>query len=943
MLKIKRQILKMNSLKAFSFYCFVFLLPASLFADPPKVLDERLELHLFLEDPKIATPVALTADDANRIWVIESNTHFPKGDYNRHTSDRLWVLQDRNGDNKADENMIMAADGFQHAMALMYLKKGTFVLGTRKEIFLLEDTDEDIKIDKRTLLAGLDTSANYPHNGLSGFALDELGYLYFSQGENFGKNYTLTARDGSFLKGSGEGGNIFRMSPEGKNLSLWSTGFWNPFALATNTSGDVFTIDNDPDSRPPCRLIHAIEGGQYGYRYDLGRSGLHPFIAWDGQHPDTLPMTAGTGEGPTGLVCYENEAFPQEYFGDLLSTSWGDHKIERFKLQKNGASYRAFSQILVQGDRDFRPTGMTQTNHGEIFFGDWISVSYNVHNKGKIWKLNVKKEHRGLADIKTKEDFLGHPNRSARYFARSLWLQRKSDRLIEETKKIVTESKNLNAQLNGLKILAKLKKIDGPLLKNLSQEGRSEIVAGKAWKLFSLLNPEKDPPIPSKILGPQHLYHVLHSCKKPEPYLEQIKTILAERKDSFLYTAAILALTRGPESIVTELASSKKAQLRLAALMVNKRKNNNQFLNASWLADADIEVRRAAAQWAGQSGRKDLVEALEKSLRVVPLNRELFQTIVAALKMLGANNSENKNKEALKKLASDQSVSPAARAIALRLAASTGVRLNTELIPKFASSDSPILRREAVRQLWGKRDSESQKILGKIALDTNENVSIRRDAIVGLTSQVGPSFKTLQRLMIDSNTEVVDEAKKALAYSAKNPQEIPEGKGLSALLLKDGKKILQEAFKRHIFEEGHPEEGERIFYNASGASCGTCHRLNDLGGKVGPDLTNATHMSTQRIVESILEPNKEVSPQFTTWNMITKQGPKTGTILQAGGQHKFLMGFGDGTQQWINEGDVLIKEQKTESLMPANLIDRLTIEEFAHLVAFLRNPNYALD
>ena len=78
----------------------------------------------------------------------------------------------------------------------------------------------------------------------------------------------------------------------------WATGFWNPHASCVDGFGRMFTVDNDPDDRPPCRMLHIIPGGDYGYRFRNGRRGIHPFTAWDGELPGTLPMVSGTGEAP---------------------------------------------------------------------------------------------------------------------------------------------------------------------------------------------------------------------------------------------------------------------------------------------------------------------------------------------------------------------------------------------------------------------------------------------------------------------------------------------------------------------------------------------------------------------------------------------------------------------------------------------------------------------
>ena len=131
---------------------------------------------------------------------------------------------------------------------------------------------------------------------------------------------------------------MFACTADGKKLRRMATGFWNPFGVSIDSFGRVFTVDNDPDSAPPCRLLHVVEGGDYGYQFRYGRSGLHPFQSWHGQFPGTLPMAAGVGEAPCEIISYESDGLPREYYGDLLVASWGEHDIERMVLSPRGAS-----------------------------------------------------------------------------------------------------------------------------------------------------------------------------------------------------------------------------------------------------------------------------------------------------------------------------------------------------------------------------------------------------------------------------------------------------------------------------------------------------------------------------------------------------------------------------------------------------------------------------
>jgi putative membrane-bound dehydrogenase-like protein len=378
--------------------CLILLPPAQ--AEAPRPLDDRLRLELVAAEPDIVTPTGLAVDARGRIFVIESHTHFRPENYDGPPADRIRVFEDTDGDTKADR-VTTFFEGTTHTMALAFAPDGSLVAATRAEVFRLQDRDNDGRADEpRTTLARLETKGDYPHNGLCGVALDPAGSILFGLGENLGAPYRLIAADGSTLEGGGEGGNIYRMGPDGSKLHRVATGFWNPFALAFDPFGRLFAVDNDPDSRPPCRLLHIVEQGDYGYRFRNGRKGVHPFTSWNGELPGTLPMVAGTGEAPSGLVVYESVNLPDEYRGSLLATSWGDHRIERYRLQPRGASFVSTMEPVVTGNEDFRPVALAVAPDGSLVFSDWVDKSYDLHRKGRIWRLRGSKPGRS-SDTRT--------------------------------------------------------------------------------------------------------------------------------------------------------------------------------------------------------------------------------------------------------------------------------------------------------------------------------------------------------------------------------------------------------------------------------------------------------------------------------------------------------------------------------------------------------------
>ncbi len=353
-----------------------------LWAAAPRVLLEGAKLELIASEPQIMTPVGMTFDSQGRLLVIESHTHQRPEDYQGPAGDRIRMLSDSDGDGKLDQWSTFA-EGFQQSMNLLAAGPGQVYLVTRRSVDLLIDDDHDGRCDRQVSILQLETEDDYPHNALGGIAADGKGGLFVGLGENHGIQYTLNGSDGSSYSDHGGVGTIFRCTANGKDLRRYCNGFWNPFSICVLPNDQVFSVDNDPDSSPPCRLIHAVETGDYGHRYEYTRAGVHPLQAWDGELPGTLPMVCGTGEAPTAVVPHR---------GYLWVTSWGDHRLERYRLIAKGASYTAEQKIAVQGDADFRPTGCAVAPDGSLYFADWVDRSYPVHGKGRIWRLSFAEE-----------------------------------------------------------------------------------------------------------------------------------------------------------------------------------------------------------------------------------------------------------------------------------------------------------------------------------------------------------------------------------------------------------------------------------------------------------------------------------------------------------------------------------------------------------------------
>ena len=188
------------------------LVPGIAAAAAPVCVDERLVIELVAKEPDIVTPTGLAVDEQGRIWVIENQTHQRPPGYKGPPTDRIRVFSDFDADGKA-KKITTFAEGFKNSMAIRFGKDGIVYFATRSEVYLLRDKDG--VCDEKKVIVKLESKGDYPHNGLSGFAIDGLGDLYFALGENLGAAYKLVGSDGSSESGGGEGGSIYRCRPDG--------------------------------------------------------------------------------------------------------------------------------------------------------------------------------------------------------------------------------------------------------------------------------------------------------------------------------------------------------------------------------------------------------------------------------------------------------------------------------------------------------------------------------------------------------------------------------------------------------------------------------------------------------------------------------------------------------------------------------------------------------
>ena len=132
------------------------------------------------------------------------------------------------------------------------------------------------------------------------------------------------------------------------------------------------------------------------------------------------------------------------------------------------------------------------------------------------------------------------------------------------------------------------------------------------------------------------------------------------------------------------------------------------------------------------------------------------------------------------------------------------------------------------------------------------------------------------------------------------------------------------------------DRGRSLF---AAAACSACHRYNDEGGAVGPDLTGVGgRFSSRDLLESIIQPSKVISDQYGAVTIATTDGKViTGRIMNLNGDSLTINTNMLDPSAQVNVNVTKIEENvpATISMMPEGLLSTLREDEVADLVAYL--------
>jgi mono/diheme cytochrome c family protein/glucose/arabinose dehydrogenase len=338
----------------------------------------KIDLFASEEDfPELANPSQISFDNKGRLWVAVMPTypHYRPGD--AMPNDKLIILEDTDGDFKADKLTVFADKlhipaGFEFAPEGVYISQGT-------NLKLYTDTDGDDKADKSEIvLSGFDDHDT--HHVISAFCADPSGALYMGEGVFLHTNVetpygTVRATNGGF----------YRYSPQRHQLERTAQlSIPNPWGIAFDEWGQNFFLHTSgPD-------MNWMMPGTIKSKYGLANPGSASLI----EEKHRVRPTSG-------LEFIYSRHFPDNVQGDfLLNNTIGFLGTKMHQIEDDGTGYKSKHRmdLLQSTDSNFRPVDMEFAPDGSLYLADWhnVLVGHMQHNArdplrdhvhGKIYRI----------------------------------------------------------------------------------------------------------------------------------------------------------------------------------------------------------------------------------------------------------------------------------------------------------------------------------------------------------------------------------------------------------------------------------------------------------------------------------------------------------------------------------------------------------------------------
>ena len=951
-------------------------------------------MELLAAEPLVTDPVALEYDESGLAWVVEMRD-YPYTDKStdkpnvERTTDaplgRIRVLEDVDGDGRFDKSAIFAED-LSWPTGLALWKGGCFVTAT-PDVWYLKDTDGDRRADvRRKVFTGFrKLNVQAVINNLR-WGLDHK--LYAAGASNGG---TITKPDEPQAKPITLGRADFAFDPNTERFEVLAGGarfgqtfddWGNRFVCNIRNPVQHVVFENRYLARNPylpvTTAVHdCAEAGDTLPVYRA--SPPEPWRAaraerWRQETGQAYPRSELAGEGyftsSSGITIYRGAAYPKEFYGNAFLGEVAGNLIHRQVLTPDGATFKTRradenAEFVASTDNWFRPVNFTNAPDGTLhvcdMYRETIEHPWSIpddmkphldlesgRDRGRIYRLEppaltarTTKPNLGNATADELVAALENPNSWWRDTAHRLIFERQDKTCIEPLRKLLRESNTEVARAHAVWSLAGLGALSQDDWWQALFVDSSKHVACQALKAgeaaFSVESNEE---------WRTYLAHgAMDGFGHDRAFLFQLALSAGNNQSGRL---AIVPLLRGfaadPWIVAAALSGSGERTAELLSLRAELLKGTG--LTGPLYSLYDPVVTRKLAMIVGaKADQEEVVEVVQLIAAAEGPLRTKAATMLAGLaeglKQAGRSLSQFKLPQSTQGIletflteaatvAVDDKRSDSERVAAWQLLAhgqfATAAAAFEASLKKQQSGPVQL---EAVRTIAGLRSQGVPSLLLKNykaytpsvraeVVEALASLTSRHDALLDAveSKQIAVADIPIARralLMKAKNSAIAERAKKLLTTST-GARAATVAKYLPALKL-----------------AGDVDRGHKVFSR----ECKTCHKLRGEGFEIGPNLATILHRGPDELLTHILDPNREVSPNYLEYIAELDDGRTLTGLVAEETAASITLRKAENVQATVLRGNVESLYSTGKSLMPEGLEQKLTPQDAADLIAFL--------
>lgn len=929
---------------------------------------EGYEMSLFASDPMIANPININWDTRGRAWVATSST-YPHIVPGREPNDKIIILEDTDQDGVADKHTVFA-ENLLIPHSVMPVPGGAYVTATTQLLFLADTDGDDVADELRVVYDGFGNAD--VHHMIHGLRWAPWGDLYFTQ-SIYINSFVETPYGPRVLNGSG----TWTFRPESEHLDVFTRGLINPWGQAFDQWGQAFATDG---------------AGFSGINYIFPESAHATAVG----APQVLPGLNRNKPKNTGAEVIYSRHFPAEWQGSIITNDFRANRTVRYQLETDESGYTSeeVQTVLRSDHRSYRPVDTKIGPDGALYIVDWynpiidhgeVDFHHPIRDRkhGRVWKL-TKKGSPLLPVINMQElsptallNYLKSPEQFTRLQANRAYVERNGspDLVLDWIKRLPSNQAAARHRLEGLWLLAALNHYDEPLLRASLQATNPRERAAAIRLLGHYQKQAEYLPILTGLIvddHPQVRLEVLHTLRAMGGHSASALAmqVLNKPMDENLEFALQLTINSLKEAWLPTMAQgqqlfggNKEHQLYALTAIEDPRAISPilQLLEQSSLDT--ILTKRAWLQLAkiGDAGARTKVlqkAATESNVRLLralanaPAANDAVPDDLGILESLLTDENERIRLAALqlarrwkaKQYAQLISgIAQKAEEVDEKVAACRALVAIEQLsqVQEWAQSASDPQIRTAASAVWVEEDTEAAvdnavrwlQELKEPDLAELMFVTFRRQDNGPAILQKALSGKTIPEAIASAGLKVVQTSGLNLFDLE---ETIRASGGIKAVGLElsraDKDQLIAEAL-----EVENPYRG-RAIYRKQELLCASCHRINNSGGLIGPDLsTVGSYMTPNSILESILNPNADIKQGYETVQLTRTNGEIVSGLLHRKTNNSTLIRQTNNEIIEIPAEEIAKLDVSSVSLMPPGLTQGLHRDELKDLVAYLIN------